>query len=458
MDNNTIAAIATPIGTGGIGIIRISGENALKIASRVFISKNKSDVLSYKTHTLHFGAVVNSQGKTIDQALLSYMKAPHSYTGEDVVELSCHGGITCVKQVLEQVLAQGASLAGRGEFTKRAFLNGKMDLSQAEAVIDIINSKNEKALSSAVNQLEGTLSHKINSLRDKLVMVMAYIEAETDFPEDDISGLSEDQVIKNLEEVLEGLSNLLHTAHKGRLIREGISTAIVGRPNVGKSSLLNALLGETRAIVTDIPGTTRDIIEEYLNLGNITLRLIDTAGIRNTEDTVEQIGVNLALSRAEAAQLVLFVGDLSLIPSSEDKEILEKIKDKPHIMVLNKSDKELGDAFENYSALSPCKKVKISAKNLLGVEELTKEIEELFHLGEIQEDDSLILTNLRHIESITSAKASVSRALEEIKAGMPADMLYIDIFDALSSLGEVVGMTVSEEVVDKVFEKFCVGK
>ena len=431
MDNNTIAAIATPIGTGGIGIIRISGENALKIASRVFISKNKSDVLSYKTHTLHFGAVVNSQGKTIDQALLSYMKAPHSYTGEDVVELSCHGGITCVKQVLEQVLAQGASLAGRGEFTKRAFLNGKMDLSQAEAVIDIINSKNEKALSSAVNQLEGTLSHKINSLRDKLVMVMAYIEAETDFPEDDISGLSEDQ---------------------------GISTAIVGRPNVGKSSLLNALLGETRAIVTDIPGTTRDIIEEYLNLGNITLRLIDTAGIRNTEDTVEQIGVNLALSRAEAAQLVLFVGDLSLIPSSEDKEILEKIKDKPHIMVLNKSDKELGGAFENYSELSPCKKVKISAKNLLGVEELTKEIEELFEVGEIQEDDSLILTNLRHIESITSAKASVSRALEEIKAGMPADMLYIDIFDALSSLGEVVGMTVSEEVVDKVFEKFCVGK
>lgn len=456
--NETIAAIATPFGSGGIGIVRISGDRALEIGGRVFVSAKGKQVSDFATHTVHYGKAVGVGGETIDEVLLTYMKAPHSYTGEDVVEISCHGGVTSVKNILKAVTGQGARLAGRGEFTKRAFLNGKLDLAKAEAVIDIINSKTDRALGVAVNQLEGSLSRKIDEIREKLVTVMAYVEAETDFPEDDVSGLSTDEVMEKLLLAKSELEKLLKTADTGKLVRDGITTAIVGRPNVGKSSLLNALSGRERAIVTDIPGTTRDVIEEYVTIGGAVLRLLDTAGIRETGDAVEKIGVDRALDSAKKAELVLFVADLSSSPSAEDKAIISSLKEQKVIVVLNKTDKEIKGAGEEYSALSSFPTVRISAAKEEGIDILAAEIEKLFNLGMLDHSTDALLTNLRHVESITRASESVNKAIEALRQGIPPDMLYVDLFDALSALGEVVGMSVSEEVVDKIFEKFCVGK
>ncbi len=457
MTEQTIAAIATPPGNGGVGIVRISGENAIEIAKKVFVPMGTGKVEAFASHTVHLGKVINEKGETVDEALFTYMKAPRSYTGEDVVELSCHGGTISLRGVLKSVISAGAVLAGRGEFTKRAFLNGKLDLAQAEAVIDIINSPGERALGAAVNQLEGRLSGAINKTRDKLVEVMAYIEAETDFPEDDVSGLSEEEVRSRLTLSLSELGDLLATANSGKIIREGISTVIVGRPNVGKSSLLNSLLGENRAIVTDIPGTTRDIIEEYLTLGDVMLKVVDTAGIRETADTVEKIGVDRALDVAEKAQLVLFVADLSVMPSEDDKTLLSRVSGKPHIMVLNKTDREIPGAEQAYKALANCETVKISALQGEGAKELGEIISRMFALGEI-DNSGVLLTNMRHVESVMTAEKAIKRTLEAFDSGIPADMLFIDIFEALTALGEVVGMSVSEEIVDKIFEKFCVGK
>ncbi len=456
MNNSVIAAIATPLGVGGIGIIRLSGDDSLLVASKVFIPK-KGDVISFKTHTVHYGKIADKNGKIIDEALLTYMEGPHSYTGENVVELSCHGSLTSVKKVLEAVLDSGATLAGKGEFTKRAFLNGKLDLTQAEAVIDVINSKSERTLTTAVNQLEGKLSKGINEIREKLVEIMAYIEAETDFPEDDVSGLDKNQVLERLCNIENELSLLLSSADYGILLRSGIVTAIVGRPNVGKSSLMNNLLGKNRAIVTDIPGTTRDFIEESLSLGDITLDIIDTAGIRETGDIVEKIGVDKAMEMAMEARLVLFVADLSVMPEEEDVFLAEKLKNRPVIMVLNKTDKEISGAESAYRKLLSCPTVKLSAINESGALLLRDEIEKLFALDKIDENTA-ILTDIRHKESVTCALNSVKRAISALNSGYSADMLYVDIFDALTSLGEIIGMSVSEEVVDKIFAKFCVGK
>ncbi len=459
MINETVAAISTPMGTGGIGIVRISGEKALCIASKIFVPCGKNtDVMCFKSHTVHYGIIKDLSGKTVDEALLTYMKAPHSYTGEDVVELSCHGSITSVKYLLRAVIEAGARLAGRGEFTKRAFLNGRLDLAQAEAVTDIITSKSEQALACAVNQLEGRLSEKINAVREKLVEVMAYIEAETDFPEDDVSGLSADEVKEKLKASLDEIKALLNGMNTGKIIRDGITTAIIGRPNVGKSSLLNVLIGENRAIVTDIPGTTRDTVEEYLELDGITLKLADTAGIRSTSDTVEQIGVDRAFDALEKAQLVLFVADLSEMPGKDDIALLEKTNGKTAVLVLNKSDKELSGAEQAYKALAEIPSVKISAADGSGITELTTLIKKLFGCGDIESDNIPLLYNMRHFESLVRAGKSTENALSALENGFSADMLFIDVFDALSSLGEVVGMNVSEEVVDKIFEKFCVGK
>ena len=459
MTDETIAAISTPMGTGGIGIVRISGEKALEIAAKIFEpSGENADVLCFSSHTVHYGKIKDSDGNVIDEALLTYMKAPRSYTGEDVVELSCHGSIMSVKYLLRAALSAGARLAGRGEFTKRAFLNGKLDLAQAEAVTDIITSKSERALACAVNQLEGKLSENISGVREKLVEVMAYIEAETDFPEDDVSGLSEDEVKEKLSSSFAEIKKLIKSMDSGKVIRDGVETAIIGRPNVGKSSLLNALIGENRAIVTDIPGTTRDTIEEYLELDGVTLKLADTAGIRNTSDTVEKIGVDRAFDSIEKAQLVLFVADLSEMPQEDDRELINKIGGKTAVMVLNKSDTEKDGAEAAYRALADLPCVKISAAEGSGIETLTELIKELFGCGNIESDNLPFLYNLRHYESLVRAEGALKNALSALADGISADMLFIDVFDALEALGEIVGMNVSEEVVDKIFEKFCVGK
>lgn len=458
MLDTTIAAIATPPGTGGISIIRLSGPEALPIAARVFQPHKPKDLFSIPTHTLHYGWAADSQGRRIDELLLSYMKGPHSYTGEDVVELSCHGSMPSVRAILREVLNQGAFLAGRGEFTKRAFLNGKLDLAQAEAVVDIITSKNETALHTAVNQLEGSLSQKINQIRDKLVRVMAYVEAETDFPEDDISGLSLREVTDSLAEAADELEKLLRTAGTGRILRDGIKTAIAGQPNVGKSSLLNALLGENRAIVTDIPGTTRDVIEEYLDLGELVLHLADTAGIRATGDAVEKIGVEIARKQMEEARLILFVADLTRFPTPEEKNLLSSLEGKTVVLVLNKTDCPEPGAQEAYQSLFSGPTVLLSARTGDGTEALRETILSLFREDKLQSDGSCVLTSLRHIESVTRALAAARRALSAALSGVPADLLYIDLFEALESLGEITGMSVSEEVVDRIFSEFCVGK
>ena len=447
--DDTIAALATPAGTSGIAVIRVSGKNAIDICGKIF-SKDISEVL---THTAHFGKIINN-GKIIDQVLVTVMRAPGTYTGENTVEISCHGSMTVVREIMGALFESGARQAKAGEFTKRAFLNGKLDLVQAEAVIDIINSKSETALESGINQLEGSLSEKINEIRNKLLKIMAWIGAEADFPEEGISGFSDEAFCKDAEEILKEIEILLVSAKEGKYIREGISTVLTGKPNAGKSSLLNRLLQKKRAIVTDIEGTTRDKVEEYLQVGGITLKLIDTAGIRNTENEVEKIGVDIALNEITAADLVLYIADTSEKPSSEDAEIIEKIKDKKMIMVLNKSD--IGKNGEEYLKLAKCKNVSISAKTGEGIDDLKNVIVEMFKNTGIE--NSVTVTNLRHTEAILRAKNLVEHAYKEYKSGMPVDFAAVDIQSAVESLGEITGMTVSEEIVDKIFKEFCVGK
>ncbi|MBQ4087682.1 MAG: tRNA uridine-5-carboxymethylaminomethyl(34) synthesis GTPase MnmE [Clostridia bacterium] len=452
-EHTTIAAIATPHGTGGVSIIRISGEDAVSIADRVFTAKNGKKLADAKSHTLHYGWI-KEEDSVIDEVLASVMLSPNTFTRENTVEINCHGGLVVTERVLSLLLANGASLASPGEFTKRAFLNGRLDLSQAEAVIDIINSPSNLALSSAANQLGGALSEDINRLRDTVLESLAKINANLDYPEEDMDEYDSSELLTDLEGVKNRLAELLSTANRGRLIKDGIDTVICGRPNVGKSSVLNLLARESRAIVTDIAGTTRDVIEERITLRDIVLNVFDTAGIRETTDKIESLGIDKSKEYIEKAELVLFVVDGSSPLSDEDLTLYDSVKDKNVIILMNKAD--LGSQPEN--TLPAEDTVVLSAKTGEGLDALSDKIEEKFRLGEISATNTAVITNLRHKEAISSASASLLRAYDALASGMPHDMVSIDLVDCATHLGEITGKTVSEEIVDKIFARFCLGK
>lgn len=455
---DTIAAIATASGNSGIGIIRVSGDKAIEIVDKIFKSVNSDKKLvNVKSHTINYGHIVDND-KVIDEVLVSVMNGPHSYTGEDVVEINCHGGMIVIRKILEIVLKNGARTAEPGEFTKRAFLNGRMDLSQAEAVMDVINAKNEFALSSSIEQLNGRVSEKIKSLRKKIIYNIAFIESALDDPEHiSIDGYS-DKLSKILEEVNGELSRLINNFDNGRIVKEGVKTVILGKPNAGKSSLLNLLLGEERAIVTDIEGTTRDTLEESINLNGVFLNLIDTAGIRDSEDVVEQIGVNKAKELAEKSDLVIFVADASKELDENDKEIINLIKDKQAIVLLNKSD--LGTIIneKNVSEFDNKPVITFSAKTGDGLDELENKIRDLFYEGKVKYNDELYITNARQKESLINAKNSIEEVIKSVENDMPEDFYSIDLMDAYTYLGQIIGESVEDDLVNEIFSKFCMGK
>lgn len=460
MIEDTIAAISTPPGTGGIGIIRLSGKDVFSIVNPIFKGKKNQDLSTVKSHSIHYGHIIDKDmNKAIDEVLVMVMKAPNTYTKEDIIEINCHGGIVSVRKVLEQVLRMGARLAEPGEFTKRAFLNGRIDLSQAEAVIDIIEAKTDMSLSTAMDQLEGSLSHRIGELREELIEMMAHIEAAIDYPEYDIEELGYDRVRKRIEDIRAKIHRLLDTADSGKILREGVKTAIVGKPNVGKSSLLNALLREQRAIVTNIPGTTRDVLEEYINISGIPFKLIDTAGIRETEDVVEQIGVSRSKDIIESADLIIMILDLSTSLTEEDKYIMDLIEDKKKLVLLNKTDLPAKlDKEEIYNRFSQSEILEISAKNKKDVEKLEETLKEMFMSGKINMEDSVMITNLRHKDALIKADDSLRDALSTIDMGMPEDCLSIDLTNAYKYLGEITGESVQDDLIKKIFSQFCLGK
>ena len=446
---DVIAGISTAMQKGGIAVIRLSGDDAFNVADKVF--KGKIKTVDSESHRILYGFVYDGEEK-IDECLCSVMRAPRSYTTENVVELSVHGGIISAKRTLEAVIKAGARAAKAGEFTMRAFLNGRIDLSKAEAVADIIDSKTDLARSTAVNQLSGKLSDEINDIREKIIEIMGYISVATDFPDEDADSLSGINIKLGLSLIKEKTENLIKNADKGIILREGAVCAICGKPNAGKSSLLNELAGTERAIVTEIEGTTRDIIEEYINIYDIPVRLADTAGIRGDGDTVEKIGIEKAREYVKNADICLFVTDNGRSFDENDAEILELVKEKPHITVVNKSELS-GKCIipEDEEA------VYISVKEKTGIEELKKKIYELL-MGNDFTEDAVMITNERHKEAAIMADKALGEALSLLEGGFTEDLAYINLEKAVSCLGEITGMTVSEEVMSEVFSKFCVGK
>lgn len=455
---DTICGIATAQGEGGIAIIRVSGNKALEIVGRIFKGINNFDINNMKTYTMKYGNIIDSVSKeVIDEVIISYMKGPRSFTAEDVVEINCHGGVVSTNRVLDEVIKSGARIAEPGEFTKRAFLNGRIDLSQAEAVMDIITAKTDLAMKSAVMQSEGSLSREINKLRAYLLDVLALIEYDVDFTEDDEEpdATVPVKVSESLNKAIIDMEKLLKGANEGKIIREGLKMTIVGKPNVGKSSLMNALLQEKRAIVTDIPGTTRDVIEEYINLGGIPVKITDTAGIRETEDVVEKIGVERSREKLEEADLVVLMLDTSRPLDDEDREIIKSIKNKKTIVLLNKVDLERKLQLEELDGLHNL--IEISAMTGLGIEDLKQKIKELFFNGEV-DNESLIITNSRHKQALYRALENCKTAEERLKMNEFLDLISIYVTSGLRALGEITGAELEEDLVNKIFSEFCVGK
>ena len=456
---DTICAIATPIGEGGIAIIRISGDKALEIASKIFVAKNKQDIKNMKSFTMRYGNIIEySTGEMIDDVILSYMKNPRSYTGEDVIEVNCHGGVVATNKVLEEIVKAGARLAEPGEFTKRAFLNGKLDLSQAEAIMDLIKAKTDLSMKSALMQSKGALSKEINELRKYLLNVLALIEYAVDFTEDDEDVVDDNlinQVKDGIGKTINKINVLLKSADEGKIIRDGLNIVIVGKPNVGKSSLLNALLRQKRAIVTDIPGTTRDIIEEYINLDGIPIRITDTAGIRDTDDTVEKIGVEKSKEKIEEADLIILMLDTSRDIDYEDEQIIEAVKDKKYVSLLNKVDLERKLPLDIIESLD--NKIEISAKTGVGIDELKEMIKNLFFDGKI-DSESLIVSNTRHKQALYRALENCEIALSRVNNNEFLDLISIYITASMKSLGEITGDELEEDLLNKIFSEFCVGK
>ncbi len=454
MEFDTIAAISTPIGTGAVSAIRISGKDAVKIADTIFFGKKK--LSRCESHTAHYGEI-KYNGKTIDMVLCLVMKGPKTYTGEDTVEIFCHGGIVVTKNVLETVLAAGARQALGGEFTKRAFLNGKMDLSQSEGIIDIINAKSSLEKDIAINQAGGTLQKNIFALRQELIEISANMMAFIDFPDEDLINDTTETLCEKMKLCLEKVEKLLRSYQSGRIIRDGINTAIVGKPNVGKSSLMNIFAGCDKSIVTDIEGTTRDVVEERVDIDGIILNLWDTAGIRQTGDKVESLGVLKSKNKLSKAQLVIAVFDGSAPLSSEDEEIIRLLEGKKVIAVINKTDLET-KIDTHYIKNLGIPALSISALSESGIDELKGKIKEMFIDENLISSGEEIITNARHFEALTKCKNSLCQGISAFETGLTADMISIDLENAISSLGEIVGMTVSEEIVDTIFRKFCVGK
>lgn len=445
MNERTIAALSTPQGVGGIAVIRISGSDAVEICDKIF--KGSKKLANSETHTIHYGHIVSGD-KVIDEVLVAVMRAPRTYTREDVVEISTHGGAVASKLVLEELIKAGAYPAEPGEFTKRAFLNGRIDLSQAEGIIDIINSKTAMEERNALSQAGGGLSKEIETMRASLVNLAARMQVAIDYPDEDLEDVTLDEIGELIRENIEKTNKLLATTDSGRVLKNGIKTAIVGKPNVGKSSLLNCMAKFDRAIVTDIAGTTRDVIEEFVNFGGVPLVLLDTAGIHETEDVVEKIGVERSKKAIREAELVILMLDLSRILDEEDRELLEMTKDKKRIIVANKSD---------IKTVAFTDAIEISVKTGDGIDKLSEEIRSLYSFGEL-ETSGLVITNLRHVSSLTRVKETLQRAIDAVENGLPQDLAALDIYAAIDFLGEITGDTVSESIVSEIFHSFCVGK
>lgn len=454
----TIAAISTStMSNGGISIVRVSGTDAVEIVDKIFKAKNNKKLIEAKSHTVHYGNIYNGE-ELIDEVLAIVMKAPNTYTRENIVEIDCHGGVLVTRKVLEAVIGAGARPAEPGEFTKRAFLNGRIDLSQAEAVIDVINSRNEYALKSSVAQLDGKLSSKIREIRDIILNHVAYVEAALDDPEH----FELDNYVNNIENDVDNcvdiVDNLLKTADNGRIMHDGIRTVILGKTNAGKSSLMNALAKEERAIVTDIEGTTRDVLEEQINLGGLLLNLIDTAGIRKTDDYVESIGVDKAKKYAKDADLIIFVADCTRPLDHNDEEIIELIRDKKVIVLLNKSDMKAVLEPEDIKEKISCSVVNISAKNHTGLDELEKAVKNMFFDGQISFNEEIYITNIRHKNLLKEALDSLYLVKDGILSGVSEDFLTIDMMNAYEKLGLIIGEEVEDDLADQIFSKFCMGK
>ncbi|KRE51484.1 tRNA uridine-5-carboxymethylaminomethyl(34) synthesis GTPase MnmE [Paenibacillus sp. Soil724D2] len=458
MLNDTIAAISTPLGEGGIAVIRVSGDEAVPLVERIFRSKTKLSVA--ETHTVHYGFIIEpASAQKVEEVLVTLMKAPRSFTMEDVVEVSCHGGIVSVKKVLDLLLQQGVRLAEPGEFTKRAFLNGRIDLTQAEAVIDLIRAKSDRAFKVALKQVEGNLSKQIKHLRYILVELMAHVEVNIDYPEHDVEEMTNTFIKTKCDRVMLEIDRLLVTAEQGKILREGIETAIVGKPNVGKSSLLNELAQENRAIVTDIPGTTRDVIEEFVNIGGIPLKLLDTAGIRETSDLVEQIGVERSKTALAEADLILLVLNSNEELEFDEIALMKQLADKQTIVILNKTDLSRKLNIEQVLSYFPHERiVELSLIENKGIEDLEKAIAAIFFEGKLESSDLTYVSNVRHISLLKQAKRSLQDALDANEQYVPIDMIQIDIRAAWEQLGEIIGDSVGESLIDQIFTQFCLGK
>lgn len=456
--DDTIAAIATAPGEGGIGIIRISGDRSLEVAEQIFRSKSNKTIKEYNPRTLIYGNIVD-EDKIIDEVLVAYMKGPNSYTAEDVIEINCHGGFISVKKILELILSKDVRLADEGEFTKRAFLNGRIDLSQAEAIIDVIKSKTDVAHEVAQSHLEGALAKKIKELRMSITEVLAHLTVSIDFSEEDVEEITYNTLKEKSEEIRKEIKKLYDTAESGKILRDGLKTVIVGKPNVGKSSLLNSILGENRAIVTDIAGTTRDVIEEFVNIKGIPLKIVDTAGIRETENVVEKIGVEKSKEYLNLADLVIMVLDSSRKLDCEDIEILENLKNKKSIVLLNKTDLENKieiDKVKEY--IDEYNIIKISALRHEGIEQLQEKIEDMVYGGDVKNSSNLMITNSRHKDALLKAYESINDAISAIEQYMPYDFIEVDFKNIWDYLGYINGDTVTEDLLDTIFANFCIGK
>ena len=454
----TIAAISTAMSASGIGIVRISGDEAMDVISRIYRSKNgKKNIREVQSHTIHYGFIYDGED-VVDEVLVMIMRGPHTYTGEDTVEIDCHGGVYAMKKVLETVLKNGAVIAEPGEFTKRAFLNGRLDLSQAEAVMDVIQARNSMALKSSVEQIKGSVQRAVKEIRSRLLYQIAYIESALDDPEHyDLEGYPQ-ELAKIVDKEAGEITDLLKTADDGRMIQEGIKTVILGKPNAGKSSLLNFLVGEDRAIVTEIEGTTRDILEEYISLNGITLRVIDTAGIRETEDIVEKIGVGKAKQMAEDADLILYVVDSSRPLDDNDEDIIELLSGRKSIVIYNKTDLEPVVNMAKLQERTGNPVIPVSIVEEKGIRKLEEEIKNMFFKGELSFNDEVYITNARHKAALEEARESLKLVKNSIDMGMAEDFFSIDLMNAYESLGRIVGESVGEDLVNEIFSKFCTGK